>query len=132
MKAIVESWETKFNRLVPSIKKSALKLGRFLGVEKAQVEVYLVGNSFMEKNVLAFPAAKDFPRPDVKGKALGEIYLNPDYIRNNDEDLTFMLVHGFLHLLGYDHKKKNDIINMEKKEQLLLKKLFHVKSNRRA
>lgn len=123
MKVAVESWEKKFQRLKPMIKKTALKLGRFLGIKNSYVEVYLVTSSFMNKNVLAFPFPENFPSPDIKQKPLGEVYLNPDYIKKNNENLVYMLIHGFLHLLGYDHKKKNDRIRMQKKESFLLKKL---------
>lgn len=125
MKLVVEAWERKFQKLKPLMKKTALKLARFLNKKDIQMGIYLVGARFMNKNVLSFPAPKGFPRPDVKkgSKALGEIYLNPEYIEKNGENLVFMLIHGFLHLLGYDHKRKNDRIIMEKKEQQLLKKL---------
>lgn len=135
MKVIIESWNKKFNQFVPQVKRTTLKLGRFLGQKNKQVEIYLVPGSFMQKNVLSFPAPKGFPRPDIKrGTALGEIYLNPDYIAKEPlkienwklkipAELAHMLIHGFLHLLGYDHKKKNDRIIMEKREQELLKKL---------
>lgn len=123
MKIVVESWNKKFNRVVPEIRMTALKLGRFLGLKNVHFEVYLVDNDFMEKNVLAFPAPKRFPRPDIKAKPLGEIYLNPDYIKKHRENLAYMLIHGLLHLLGYDHKKKSDIIKMEKKESELLSEL---------
>lgn len=84
------------------------------------LEVFLVGDEFMSKNVLSFPHPIDFPRPDIKQQALGEIYLNPQYILDHQENLIFMLIHGFLHLLGYDHIKKSDRITMEHKEQELL------------
>lgn len=118
---VVESWSRRFNSLKPAIRKTALKLGRFLRIKRASVEILLVGDGFMKKNVLSFPAPRRFPRPDTKNRALGEIYLNPAYIRKNGEDLTYMLTHGLLHLLGYDHKKKNDIIRMENKERKLMK-----------
>ncbi len=117
MKILVKSQNKKFNYLVPQIRKKALRLGRFLDIKNGYAEIYLVGKSFMDKNVLSFPAPKNFPRPDIKEKPLGEIYLNPDYIEKNRENLNYMLIHGFLHLLGYDHKKKDDIIRMEKKEK---------------
>lgn len=123
MKVIVESWSKELNNLVPKIRRNALKLGRFLGVKSGHVEIYLVGEDFMDKNVLSFPAPKNFPRPDISEKALGEIYLNPEYIQSHGENLIYMLIHGFLHLLGYDHKKKGDIIRMENKEAQLLKQL---------
>jgi probable rRNA maturation factor len=152
MRVIVESWDKKFNILVPKIRRTTLKLGRLLGLTNVYLEIYLVGNRFMKKNVLAFPAPKEMPRPDIRGqKALGEIYLNPDYIQKEhleiappldslsikkagsrrggrnlkleipSQKLAYMLIHGFLHLLGYDHKKKSDRILMERKEAKLIK-----------
>lgn len=79
----------------------------------------LVDNKFMNANVKSFPAPKGFPDTT----SLGEIYLNPGYIEKEGEKLEYMLIHGVLHLLGYDHKKKNDIIRMEKKERHLMKLL---------
>lgn len=94
------------------------------------VEVFLVGTAQMDKNVLAFPANPDFPRPDLAGQWLGEIHLNPTHISAHGEDFDHMLVHGFLHLLGYDHEQKNDRITMETHEQELLAQ-FH-ESHRRS
>jgi rRNA maturation RNase YbeY len=67
-------------------------------------------------------AEKPFPMPDIKEKYLGEIHLNPFYIKSKGEDLLFMLFHGLLHIAGYDHKKKNDRIRMEKKEIIIFSK----------
>lgn len=95
-----------------------IKTGSFV------LDIYLVGRAKMEKNVLSFEADNSFPRPDLAPrKSLGEIYLNLNYIKKNGEDFSFMLIHGFLHLLGYDHMKKNDRIEMEAQEELILKRL---------
>ena len=123
MKVVVESWCKKHDRLIPKIKKTALKLGRFLGIKDVKVEIILADDSFMKKNVLSFPAPKLFPGPHNGGKFLGEIYLNPSFIRKEGEKEEYMLIHGLLHLLGYDHKKKSDIISMENMERKLLQKL---------
>lgn len=91
-----------------------------LGVDKAAVEVHIVGDRHMKKNVLAYPAPRHFPRPDLKGYGdLGDIYINPLYIKRQGEDFKRMLIHGFLHLLGYDHTTKHDTLAMEKKEKEL-------------
>lgn len=130
MKIVVEAYDKKFRRLAQIIKKTATKLARFFDLRKRSLEIYLVGNDFMKKNVLAFPAPKNFPHPDTAYQPLGEIYLNPDYIKKESSylkipaKLDYMLVHGFLHLLGYDHKKKGDTIRMQKKEASLLKKIY--------
>ena len=123
MRLLLVSGHKSYDKFKPTIRKVAGFLAKKLKQEKAYLEVYLVGKEFMYKNVLAFPAPKGFPRPDIKLKPLGEVYLNPQYIKENGEDLIFMLIHGFLHLLGYDHKKEGDRISMESKEKELLKLL---------
>lgn len=106
------------------VKKTLSKLEKILDLDGKYVEIFLVDDSFMKKNVLSFEASKDFPHPESqKFKPLGEIYLNPKYIKENNEDLTFMLVHGLLHLLGYDHKSKSDRMKMEAEEQRLCQAL---------
>lgn len=107
---------------------------RFLKVKNSYADVYLVSNKEIQKlnykyrrkdkptNVLSFPNPKVFP--DIgKQKFLGEIYLSPKYIQDHNESLEFMLIHGLLHLLGFNHIKKGDRIRMEKKEKELLKLL---------
>lgn len=124
MKKLVISLDENFKKHEDATKKILKGLEKLFDLKTKYVEVYLVGNKFMEKNVLSFPAPKDFPRPDVKNyETLGEIYLNPIYIENHNEDFTFMLIHGFLHLLGYDHKIKSDAIIMEGKEDDIMAQL---------
>ena len=119
---VVLSLEKKFYRYQSKLQALIIAAMRH---EKTPglVEVYLLGDKLMNKNVLSYPAPPDFPRPDLEQKILGEIYLNPDYIKAKKEDLDFMALHGFLHLLGYDHKKKSDTIKMETKEKKLLRAL---------
>lgn len=142
---VVSVLNPKFKKLEQPLKKVVRVLFKaFPQIKNHRVEIYLVGKEVMDKNVLAFPAPQEFPRPDVKKgvKALGEIYLNPDHIRKEkleirkylpagrqvkleiaSQKLAYMLIHGFLHLFGYDHKKKSDTIIMQKKEQELLNRL---------
>ena len=126
-KVVAVALDKKFKRLEFKIQALAMALLKVGKKGNAYFEVYLVDKKFMNKNVLAFPAPHFFSRPDIKQKNLGEIYLNPDYIKKNSESLAYMLVHGFLHLLGYDHKKKSDRLIMEHKEARLLSRFstFH-------
>lgn len=123
--------DDKFRNLAGCVQKITRQLFKLNNLVNRQVEIYLVSDRFMKKNALAFPAPPGFPRPDIgkKYKYLGEIYLNPDYIKKEHLEfpakLAYMLIHSFLHLLGYDHKKKNDRIRMEKKEKFLLKRLIN-------
>jgi probable rRNA maturation factor len=123
---IVDKEAEKFRKIIVKKIKKLEKLIHKNGL----IEVYLVAGKrmrmlnkkFMKKdkdtNVLTFVSPKDFP-----DKCLGEIYLNPVYIQKNNQDLALMLAHGVLHILGYNHKTKNDRIKMEKKEAELLFKI---------
>ncbi len=93
----------------------------FLQADNVFVEVNLVGDEVMQKNVLSYEAPKSFLFGNIKEKFLGEIYLNPKYIENHRENFDLMLVHGFLHLMGYVHEKENDRIKMELIEKNILK-----------
>lgn len=138
-KVVVSALSPKFKKLEKPLKKAVFLLFKaWRSLKNRQLEVYLVGHETLNKNVLAFPAPKNFIRPDLRGKKpLGEIYLNPDYIRKEKLELVignwklgipaklaYMLIHGFLHLLGYDHKRSHDTIIMQRKEKRLLKKLI--------
>ena len=124
MKKLIVNLDENFKKHEDITKKTLKNLEKLFDLKNKYIEVYLVGKKFMEKNVLSFPAPKDFPRPDVKNyETLGEIYLNPLYIESHSEDFIFILVHGFLHLLGYDHKIKSEAIIMEVKENEIMAQL---------
>jgi len=42
------------------------------------------------------------------------------YGNSLEKEVRKLIIHGILHLLGYDHKKKNDALIMRKKEKELL------------
>ena len=113
----------------PILAKRGRKLAEILKLKKP-IDVFLIDSDTMRKlnrkyrkknkatNVLSFRSPLNFP-----ADTLGEIYLDPKYIAKNKEDMVFMLVHGVLHILGYDHERKNDRIRMEKMENNLLQKI---------
>lgn len=114
------------------IRSFGKRILRFLKENDAYADIYLVSDKeihtlnkkFRDKdkatNVLSFPFPKDFPQP-VKGKRyLGEVYLCESYIKEHGEDINFMLVHGILHLLGFNHIKKSDRIEMEGLEKKIM------------
>lgn len=78
-------------------------------------------------NVLSFPA---FPLTPGKmpGPMLGDIILARETLVREaqalgqpfDEHLSHLLVHGFLHLFGYDHMEENDAERMESLETRIL------------
>lgn len=118
---VIDKKAEKYKKIV--LKKARL-VASFLSL-RGTTEVFLVGNRQMKKNVLSFVAKETdgkFIYPDLKEEYLGEIYLNPFFIERNKEDLLFMLFHGLLHIAGYDHKRKNDRIKMERKEKIIFSK----------
>ena len=79
-----------------------------------------------EPNVLAFPEPIAFPHPELsksRKKYLGEIYLNRDILKQSPERTAPLLLHGILHLLGHDHKKKAETKKMESLEAKILKEI---------
>jgi probable rRNA maturation factor len=125
----VVALDKKVWKFKQGVVKKARRLASFLR-KKGSIEIYLVDDKRMQRlnkqfrgknkptNVLSFPKPKGFP-----GQELGEVYLDPVYIDKKKENLDLMLVHGVLHILGYDHKQKSDRIVMQKKEAELLKRL---------
>jgi probable rRNA maturation factor len=73
-----------------------------------------------EPNVLAFREPLRFPHPESKKRYLGEVYLNRDILKKSPERAEPLLLHGILHLLGYDHKRPADIKKMEGLEKRVL------------
>ncbi|MGM9879597.1 MAG: rRNA maturation RNase YbeY [Bacilli bacterium] len=64
----------------------------------------------------------------LKERVLGDIYISVDKAKSQSEEyghslkreLSFLAVHGLLHLLGYDHMKKEDEEIMFKKQEMIL------------
>lgn len=84
-------------------------------------------------NVLSFPMFErmdDIPK-NAGSVPLGDIMIAFETIKRESieqdktlsDHFTHMLIHGFLHLLGYDHIHDNDAKTMESLEIKILKKL---------
>lgn len=66
--------------------------------------------------------------PEEEGRNLGDIYISIDKARSQAEEyghpllreLSFLAVHGFYHLLGYDHMTPEDEKIMFKKQEEVL------------
>ena len=70
---------------------------------------------------------KDFQYQDI----LGDIVISipkveeqaKEYGHSFERELSYMLVHGFYHLMGYDHIEEEDKKQMRKKEEKILETL---------
>ena len=93
-------------------------------------EMKKLNHKFRKKNkttdVLSFP----IKIKNRKKLYVGDIAISFEIIKWRSKKTNFFLefdkmwIHGYLHLIGYDHKKYNDFKKMLKKEKLLLK-YFH-------
>jgi len=79
------------------------------------------------------PSKKElqFVEPQKTDNLVGEILLCPSRIKKEakkkkkdfKEELTFVFIHGFLHLLGYNHKNTKDTQEMRKKEKEIARQI---------
>ncbi len=74
-------------------------------------------------DVLSFPEKESFPHPESDKVSLGEIFINKTIVARDPVRARYLLLHGLLHLLGYDHIRKSDNIEMRKIELMVLKKM---------
>lgn len=91
-----------------------------------------------ETDVLSFPmfekeeldkkiVSQDFLFEDI----LGDIIISIEKVREQakeyghsfERELSYMIVHGFYHLMGYDHIKEEDKVVMRPKEEKILSSL---------
>jgi len=104
------------------------------------VDLILVDDKFMRDlnrrftgrnkttDVLSFGMKEGKPE-SVEYPNLGDIYVSLDLAQRQseeygvkfEEEVRLLVIHGLLHLLGYDHKNKNQATIMRKKEKLYLK-----------
>jgi probable rRNA maturation factor len=120
-----------------------------IGLGPESVAVRLIGDAEMARlneryrkkkgptDVLSFPVVADSAKPGTlrqqvrgaRGKFLGDIAIAPKVARRNakllgrelPEELKVLILHGVLHLLGYDHE--TDRGEMERIEMRLRRKL---------
>ena len=136
-------WKNKIKNPSYYFKKKLNKLNKISSFKKKKQEfsVLLTNNKkmkslnfkFRKKNkptdVLSFP----FINVEKKSVYIGDIAISFEVVNQRSKTSNFFLeldkmwIHGYLHLIGYDHKKLRDFKKMTKKENLVLN-YFH-KSN---
>ena len=90
-----------------------------------------------ETDVLSFPMFEKYEIENLLNQeydvddVLGDIIISIDQVKKQaieyghsfERELAYMCVHGFFHIMGYDHIQDEDKIIMRKKEDKILNKL---------
>ncbi len=129
-------WKKKIKNPEKYLRYKLKKLKKILGFKNKNQEfsILLTNNSkmkslnykFREKNTIT--DVLSFPLNNIikNNTYVGDIAISFEIInkRSKISDFNYefdkMWIHGFLHLVGYDHKKDKEYKLMKKKEKLIL------------
>ena len=130
-------WKKKIKNPNLYFKKKLKQLSKIQNLSKKKQEFSILltnnakmknlNNEFRKKNkptdVLSFPL-NNFLKKNIY---IGDIAISYEIINQRSKKSNFFLefdkiwIHGYLHLIGYDHKNLKDFEKMLKKENLILK-----------
>ncbi len=130
------------SNLIAGISKKTL---RYLKLYHVNLCIIITDNAFIREinkryrgkdsptDVISFAYREEpFPEIDAVDEELGDIYISTEKAREQSADygndlqgeITRLLVHGILHLVGYDHEKGEDEAeNMRILEEEILNKI---------
>jgi len=132
-------WKNKLIRPTIYITKRLKKLSKLSQFKNTKQEftIFLTNNNKMKKlnkkfrnknkptDVLSFPINNIYKKKFY----IGDIAISFEIINKRSKLTNFnfefdkIWIHGYLHLVGYDHEKLNDFKKMNKEENLILKHL---------
>lgn len=125
---LIKSWIGKIEKNLKLKKNLEISLGVV-----GNAAMKKLNNSYRKKNkvtnVLSFRESDSrTPSPSSSGKYIGEIIIcYPQAIKEARQEkkpinqyLEFLFLHGFLHILGYDHKTSAQAKKMESLEKKIL------------
>lgn len=117
-------------------------------VDNAILNIIIVDNEYIHKinkeyrgvdretDVISFALEDDDTFVKLPIRILGDIYISIDRVKSQAKDyghseqreISFLVVHGILHLLGYDHVKEDEEKVMFDKQERILDEL-NIKRN---
>ena len=124
-------FKKKFKKLstIPSFKNKNQEFSILLTNSK---KIRSLNYKFKKKNkptdVLSFPTQNVFKNNSY----IGDIAICFEILNKRSKTSNFFLefdkmwIHGYFHLIGYDHKKLKDFKKMSKKENLVLKYFYQI------
>jgi len=128
-----------------AVRRAVETVGRLYGAEAAEVSVTLTDDAHIHvlnreyrgvdrpTDVLSF-ALMESEEPEIIGGAsevLGDLVISLERVQVQAEEyghsalreLSFLTVHGMLHLLGYDHMEEDERLEMETEQRHVMEEL---------
>ena len=131
---------------VEAVRRAVLTVGRLYGAADAEVSVTLTDDAHIHElnriyravdrptDVLSF-ALTESEEPEIVGakphEVLGDLVISleraqaqaEEYGHSALRELSFLTVHGMLHLLGYDHIEEGERLEMEEEQRHVMEEL---------
>lgn len=124
-------------KILPDLLEYAIKVEK---LDNLVFNIILVDNDYIHKlnkeyrgvdrptDVITFALEDNGSMETMYGRILGDVYISIDQARIQAEEyghtlkreLSFLAIHGFLHLLGYDHMEKEEEKIMFERQELIL------------
>jgi len=134
---VVSNRWTPAAKLKAAARRAVAQAGATLSTTGSELAIVLADDSILRAlnrdwrgidaptNVLSFPAK------NAAAGYLGDIILGYETVSQEARaegkplahHVAHLAVHGFLHLLGYDHERQTDAIKMERTERHILRRL---------
>jgi probable rRNA maturation factor len=123
MAVIIQNRQTVARLDLSSLRRDARMILKHLGRPRDEVSILLVGDREIREmnrlylkrdrptNVIAFPM-QEGPFSDLHPRVLGDVVISIETALRDaekegmtlEDEILFLLIHGILHLLGYDHE----------------------------
>lgn len=137
---IFNETEENLDKELNELKELLVNVAHDEGLENILFNVIIIDNSRIreinreyrnidrETDVISFALEDDKTFNLEEIRVLGDIYISIDKARSQaieyghsfKRELSFLAIHGFLHLLGYDHMEKDEEEIMFKKQEEVL------------
>lgn len=137
---IFNETEENLEKELSELKDLLVNVAKDEGLENILFNVIIIDNSRIreinreyrnidrETDVISFALEDDKTFNLQEIRVLGDIYISIDKARSQaleyghsfKRELSFLAIHGFLHLLGYDHMEKDEEEIMFKKQEEVL------------
>jgi probable rRNA maturation factor len=143
MAILIESRQKKIDIDIPRVRQAVNNILEYLHIEDSEISLLFVddegitsiNDTYLHRNcptnVIAFPM-REGKFGDINPHILGDIVISVETTQRYseqedipfDDELDYFIIHGLLHLLGYDHEgSERDSDRMKQKEREIF---FHL------